>query len=305
MPSTDVLINDGTSDPENQQPKGYLEHEATLSSVLPTQAQLPTGRLCGSLSLVGADEDGNRIAKRLVCGREWCERCRDTSHNRRIARVLPHLMQILPMSYIIITFPLEVRPMMKDPHVLALIAKKTRRLLRRRGYRKVYTRWHFYGQNSERFHPHLNVLCDGEWLPPESLDALKTAIRRRLLKRSIADAIGKDLDINYAYCRTPKRIMHRIKYVTKATFLDYSWDDKLASWLYRFHNGCFSGTWNDPPRWRLTGKDKKYNALVSVATGNHPVSGKPITWHSKPIPWVFVNIQNAVDIGGGYYLLPR
>ncbi|MBA7692220.1 hypothetical protein ES703_100783 [subsurface metagenome] len=57
MASTSVLNTPSTNVPEKQQPNDYLEHEATLSSVLPTQAQKPTGRLCGSLSLVGVDED--------------------------------------------------------------------------------------------------------------------------------------------------------------------------------------------------------------------------------------------------------
>jgi len=282
----------------------YLEHEATSPSTLKSYVKLPHGRMCGSLCLTGQDEDENRIAKRLVCGREWCPLCRDISHRRRIARVLPRLMQICPMSYIVITFPLEVRSMMRDPQVLALMGKKVRRLLRRRGRRKVYTRWHFFGEHGEKYHPHLNVLCDGDYLPPEQLAELKDSIRRKLLKRSIANSIGKDLEINYSYVRTPRRIMHRVKYVTKASFTDINWDEPLAHALYGFHNGCFAGTWNDPPRWKLTGTDKKFNALLPLAEGKHPQSGKPIVWSKEPIPWVLVLMEEPVDIGGGYYLLP-
>ncbi len=282
----------------------YLEQEATSPWTLKPQAQKPYGKMCGSLCLIGQDEDVNRIAKRIVCGREWCRDCRDISHRRRIARVLPRLMQICPMSYIVITFPLEVRLIMRDPHTLALIGKKVRRLLRNRGYRKIYTRWHFFGQHGEKYHPHLNVLCDGEWLAPGQLARLKDSIRRKLLKRSIADTIGKDLEIQYSYVRTPKQIMHRVKYVTKASFKDIEWDEPLANALYGFHNGCFAGTWNDPPKWKLTGTDKKFNALLPLAEGKHPVSGKPIVWNRRPIPFVLVLMEEPVDIGGGYYLLP-
>ncbi len=193
---------------------------------------------------------------------------------------------------------------MRDPHTLALVRKKVHRLLRRLGYRKVYTRWHFFGQHGEKYHPHLNVLCDGEWLAPERLAELKDSIRRKLLKRSIAKTIGKDLEIQYSYVRTPKQIMHRIKYVTKASFRDIEWDEPLANALYGFHNGCFAGTWNDPPKWKLTGTDKKFNALLPLAEGKHPVSGKPIVWNRRPIPFVLVLMEEPVDIGGGYYLLP-
>ncbi|GAI59513.1 unnamed protein product, partial [marine sediment metagenome] len=256
------------------------------------------------LCLIGQDEDGNRIAKRIVCGREWCEDCRDISHRRRIARVLPRLMQICPMSYIVITFPLEVRSMMRDPQVLALIGKKVRKLLRKRGYRMVWTRWHFFGKHGEKYHPHLNVLCDGEWLAPEQLAELKDLIRRKLLPRSMARSIDKDLDIRYAYRQTPKKIMHTIKYVTKASFEHIEWDEPLASALYGFHNGCFAGTWDGPPKWKLTGTDKKFNALLSLAEGKHPVSGKPIVWDRRPTPSVLVGMEEPVDIGGGYCLLP-
>ena len=282
----------------------YLEHEATSPSTLKPQAQKPYGRMCGCLALAGQDEDGNRISKRLFCGREWCPVCGVFVHRRRIARVLSRLMQICPMSYIIITFPLEVRLFERNPKLLTWQAKKVRKLLRKWGYRKIYTRWHFFGKHGEKYHPHLNVLCDGEWLTPEQLAELKDLIRRKLLPRSIARIIGKDLDIRYAYRRTPKRIMHTIKYVTKASFLDRSWDDKLADALYGFHNGCFAGTWNDPPKWKLTGTDKKFNALLPLAEGKHPMSGKPIVWNKRPIPFVLVLMEEPVDAGGGYYLLP-
>ncbi|GAI88253.1 unnamed protein product, partial [marine sediment metagenome] len=85
------------------------------------------------------------------------------------------------MGYLVVTFPLELRWMMRDPQVLALIGKKVRRLLRKRGYRKVYTRWHFFGEHGEKYHPHLNVLCDGGYLTPEELANLKDLICRKLL----------------------------------------------------------------------------------------------------------------------------
>ncbi|GAI45275.1 unnamed protein product, partial [marine sediment metagenome] len=86
--------------------------------------------------------------------------------------------------------------------------------------------------------------------------------------------------------------------------LEREWDDPLARALYGFHNGCFAGTWKDPQKWRLTGSDKKYNSLLKLAENLHPVSGKPITWTRKPIPFVLVLMEEPTDIGGWYYLLP-
>ncbi len=285
-------------------PVDYLEHEATSPTTLGVPGVQLFGRMCGSAAIFGEDEDGERIAKRVFCGREWCKYCREQSHQRRIARVLDRLMQISTMGYDVITFPLERREEMRDPKVLSAIGKKVRKLYRRLGYRKIYTRWHFFGDRSTRFHPHLNVLYDAKWLERPELAALKDAIRRALLPRPRARAIGKDLVINHQADSDPKQMMHWIKYVTKASFLERDWDEPLAEALYGFHNGCFAGHWDDPPVWRLTGTDKKYNPLLKVAQGLHPVSGKPITWCRKPVPWVLALMENPVDIGGGWYLLP-
>ncbi len=309
IPGTNLNdINIGADDPARAYLKllrlHYLEHEATSPTPVKSQAQKPTGRICGCLALLGEDSDGNRIAKRLPCGREWCLLCRDIAHKRRIARVLTRLMQIYPMAYDDITFPLEVRPLLHNPKMLTLIAKKVRKLYRRQGYRKLYVRWHFWGDKSPVYNPHLNVLYDGEWLPPEQLAIFKDAIRRALLPRSISKRISKDLVINHQYTRNPKKMMNWIRYVTRATFLDREWDEPLAEALYGFHNGCFAGTWKDPQKWRLTGSDKKYNPLLKLAENLHPVSGKPITWTRKPIPFVLVLMEEPVDIGGWYYLLP-
>ena len=259
--------------------------------------------MCGSLAIMGVTATGQRIAKRVCCGREPCEVCREQSHQRRIARVLPNLLQLDWMGYIDITFPMEVRPLMRNPKVLALLAKKVRRLLRRRGYRKVYTRWHFFGKPFV-YHPHLNVFCDGGYLLPEQLADLKDAIRRALLPRSMAKLIGNDVNSHYDYTRDEARKMNWVKYVTKATFLDREWDDQLASMLYGFRNGGWAGTWNDLPAWKLTGTDKKYNALIRLAKGLHPVLGEPIKWDSEPIPWVLILTDNPIHLGGWYYRLP-
>ncbi|MBA7578281.1 hypothetical protein ES708_20143 [subsurface metagenome] len=334
------------------------------------------------MAIMGVTATGRRIAKRVCCGREWCEECREQSHKRRIARVLPRLLQLDWMAYIVTTFPMEVRPLARNPKVLALLAKRLRRLLRRRGYHGVYTRWHFFGDYAgliggrevnldklrirylkafnrliETFakmdgsdlvlnpdkatifwrnpggqhssvitglvtdfaktyglhlepyysiepNPHLNTFCDGGYLSPEELADLKDAIKRALLPRSMAKLIGNDVNSHYEYTRDEARKMHWVKYVTRATFLEREWDGQLASMLYGFHNGGWAGTWDGPPKWKLTGTDKKYNALIQLAEGRHPVSGEPITWDSEPIPWVLVLTEDPVHLGGWWYDLP-
>ncbi len=282
----------------------YLELEATSPSTLSLSANLHSGKMCGCYALLGEDEDGSRIVKRIACGREWCCYCREISHRRRIARCLPHLMQILPMAYDVITFPLEIRPLLRNPQTLALIGRKTRKLYRQLGYNKLYTRWHFFGDKSPIFNPHLNVLYDGRWLSEPEFTAFKDLIRRKLLPRALFKLIKKDLVIHHQYAKSPKKITHWIKYITRATFLEKGWNEPLAEALFGFHNGCFAGSWDAPSRWRLTGTDKKYNPLLKLAQNLHPVSGKPLIWTRKPIPWALILMEDPVDIGGGWYLLP-
>ena len=279
----------------------YLDYIATSPTTLRLPGVQENRTICGSLCKVGEDEDGNGIVFRTSCRREWCKDCRVIEHRRRMSSILPHCLQFDWMGYGVITFPLEVRLIMRDPSVLTSQAKKLRQLLRKRGYRKIYTRWHFFGDKSQRYHPHLNVLLDGGYLSPEQLAELKDSIRRKLLKRSIARRIKKDLVIYYDYTRDAKLKMHWIKYVTKATFTDRSWDEELATKLKGFHNGCFAGFWNDPPKWRLTGTDKKYNHLLKVKGGIHPISGKPILWDKALVPWALVQSVNLIDLGAWCY----
>jgi len=223
---------------------------------------------------------------------------------RKRARVLSRLIQILPMAYDDITFPLEARLIMRKPKLLNALDKKARKLFRSEGYRKVFTYWHYFGEHGEKYHPHLNVLYDGRWLTPQELASLKDKIRRKLLPRSMAKLIKKDLVIHHQYTRSPKKAMHWIKYVVRPTFLEREWDEPLADALYRFRPGGFAGFWNDPPKWPLTHKDKKLALLARLQDGLHPISGKPITWSRKLIPWVLVLMREPVHLGGWWYLLP-
>ncbi|GAI60657.1 unnamed protein product [marine sediment metagenome] len=209
------------------------------------------------------------------------------------------------MGYDVITFPQEVRIFMKSPAVLAVKAKQARRAYRKWGYQKVFDRWHYFGKNGEKYHPHLNVLYDGGYLSEEQFAKKKDLIRRKLLPRSIAKRIKKDLVIHSDYTQDPKLKMRWISYVMKASFIEKSWDRPLADALKGFHNGCFAGFWNDAPKWKLTGTDKKFNALLNVTKGFHPVSGKPIVWEKTTYPWVLLSIENHVDIGGWWYLFPN
>ncbi|MBA7542798.1 hypothetical protein ES705_35122 [subsurface metagenome] len=99
-------------------------------------------------------------------------------------------------------------------------------------------------------------------------------------------------------------MMHTLSYCTKATFTDIEWDEALASNLSGERYSGWWGKWDAPPKWQLDPSDKKTADLSMLEQGLHPVSGKPIRWHKKPIPFVLVLMEDPVSLGNGYYTLP-
>jgi len=282
----------------------YLDQVAKVPWNFPKQLQQLDNNFCGTQVIAGHDQDFNGIGKRLWCGREWCAKCREPSHNRRIARWLTKVQQISSMGYWVITFPQEVRPLLHSASALRSLRNKLDRVLKELGYDRGMARWHFKGDQDDCYHPHLNAIVDGNFLAPQELDRRKQLISRKLLKRSIATAIGKELEIKYLYSTRPKKMYTWLKYITRPTFLEYSWDPVLADNLYRFRNNHTWGKWDQSPKWHLTHRSRSIRIMTMVEQGLHPISGKPLTWDRKPTPLSFILAQGAIEIAPGYYLIP-
>jgi len=91
----------------------------------------------------------------------------------------------------------------------------------------------------------LNCLVDGGYLSPGKLAAIK---------RGYANLIGADIvDMNYNYRRSPGKMVHTLKYVTRATFRDWGWDMAMAMELRGFRNMVVwgRGQWDGQPVWSL------------------------------------------------------
>jgi len=260
--------------------------------------------MCGSLAILGQDEDEERMAKRLYCGKQWHAACREITHNRKIARVLPRAQQVMPMGYWVVRPPWELMPLLRTKKSRSSFAKKVKDAFRAVGYARGLTFIHDFGEHSIKYALHLNVLVDGEYIPDERLDDLKRKLRRLIYPRSVIRKWGDKLDINYHYRRSRAEIMHTLKYCTKATFLDLEWDESLAVALYGARYSNWWGNWKQEPKWQLAASDKETAALSMLEQGLHPVSGKPIKWSKKPVPWALVLTEDPVPLGNGYYLLP-
>jgi len=93
------------------------------------------------------------------------------------------------------------------------------------------------GQEAPQYHPHLNCLVDHGYLEERKLEAIRGGLAR-ILKVSV-----DRVNLHYEYSDEVPQILHWIKYVLRATFLDYTWDEKLARELVGFRNAAPWGKW--------------------------------------------------------------
>ena len=253
-------------------------------------------------------EDGHSFAKELVCNKEWCSICGDDgsiAHNRRFARWLPKVMQIDSMGYFVFTIPQELREKYRTKKALGKLGHQVQELLKGFDYSRGLRRWHWFGDKSTRWHPHLNVIVDGHYINERKLDAIK---------RDYASLLGVLLaDINYHYRRSPGKMVHTLKYVARASFRDYELDMEMALELRGFRNMVVwgRGQWDNEPAWSLADLKGKARAAVegldipsieSLVAGVCPVCGKALTWGEALPIGLLANVEKR-PLGAGYYRL--
>lgn len=196
-------------------------------------------------------------------------------------------------------------------------------------------RWHYFGEEGiNGWNPHFNVLVDASvhlsWhkgrfnvgaMPKRSLNALKIALHDALGLPYKLDAKGRiqepALIVHYDYTDKPGKMYHWIKYVTRATFLNYSWDEYMARQLFGGRKGfrnCRSfGKWEDAPAWDLTAaveeESKEYEeleSLMAIHDNKCPICGCELEKWTKPFGAKYLDIWGAVPMGNtGYYRIPQ
>lgn len=139
--------------------------------------------------------------------------------------------------------------------------------------------------------------------------------RLRHIVHTLRIALGEpELILHYGYAQTPGQIVHLVKYTTRATFLDYRWDEHLAGQLYGFRAMRSWGVWDGPALWSLDDlgearselQDADMLAVHALGESRCPLDGLPITW-SKPRPIRELRELDATGeakpIGAGYWRL--
>ncbi|GAI65846.1 unnamed protein product, partial [marine sediment metagenome] len=99
------------------------------------------------------------------------------------------------------------------------------------------------GSRGDRYNPHINILVSYGFITRGKFRRIKRALRAALQE--------PDLIVHYGYTREPSRMVHALKYITRATFLDWMWAPDVAASIYNFHNAQVWGKWDGEPVWSL------------------------------------------------------
>ncbi len=254
---------------------------------------------CPGYWIEGSTDAGERFYMELHCGREWCPVCGarwSDCHKRKFARLLERARQMDGIGYFVIEYPLRSRPAMHNKKALARAGKISRRVIKDAGYARGLSRWHFFGESGAKYNPHLNVLVDGAYLAPAKLESVKARLR---------SALGEpQLIVNYSFRKSPAEMVHTLKYITRATFLDATWDIPLALELRGFRNVAWwgSGKWAAEPVWACDAAGIEGMAGVEkLVQGVSPNTGLPITWASKVLPISALRHERIRKVWGAGY----
>ncbi|MBA7537710.1 hypothetical protein ES705_29979 [subsurface metagenome] len=216
------------------------------------------------------------------------------------------------MGYFVFTIPQELRGKYRTKKALSKLGHQVQELLKAFGYSRGLRRWHWFGDIARSglrgdipFHPHLNCLADGGFMPEKKLEAIKAAY---------TSLLGAEVvDVNYHYRQSPGKMVHTLKYVCRSTFRDYDWDIDMAMELRGFRNMVVwgRGQWDGEAAWSLDDLNGKAKAAVEgldveavegLVAGVCPVCGEALTW-GEALPIGLLNMVDKKPLGAGYYRL--
>jgi len=206
--------------------------------------------------------------------------------------------QIGTMGYLVITIPKDKRP--RTSERLKDVSKSIIRGMKYLGFKRGLFRWHWFGDKSHAWHPHINILLDKGYLSPKKIQAIKNMACHAL---NVSESV-----VNYRYSNEIGHKIHWLKYITRATFLEEGWDEKMANELYGFRNTRSWGKWQDEPVWTLREGDGEDAIIAELEKGNCPCCHSPIKWHGGRTGLIITQAiagYGGAELGGGYYIIPN
>lgn len=214
--------------------------------------------ICGSRGvLMECETLKHQFFKVLYCGREWCSGCGEDNsnmHKRRYYRLMPRVFYLGELGkkhglgYFVFTIPDYIRDKFKNKSRLQGAGRFVRGLLRWHGFDIGLSRWHFFGDGeiteSDRldlgeYHPHINCLVVGRFIPDKELASIKLAWKTYLEKVS-----GESIEVVnvwYRYYQEKSKWFHKGVYITRSTFKSLDGHSELAERLFDFRNVCYWG----------------------------------------------------------------
>jgi hypothetical protein len=170
---------------------------------------------------IRGDMNGQAYYKALFCGREYCPKCgRNMSipHRRRIGRLWNRWFQLRTWGYMVFTIAPPLRQYIGRDE-LGELSKMMAMFLKSIGYDKGFLRWHFAGEDGTTYHPHLNVVIEGQYVDKKDWEQF-----RQMFLSAWADMIEAvtglyaDGQFHYEYSTSERQACHWLKYIYRATY---------------------------------------------------------------------------------------
>lgn len=163
---------------------------------------------CGQYAKISECENEHRFIKVIFCGKDWCPRCREQTHNRRIGRLLPKVLTMQGFGFFTFTMPPHLRRYYQSKKHLSELRTFIKRKLKRLCGEdlKGITRWHWFGDKSLiSYNPHFNAMVEGlQYIPSKDIKELKRSYKARLEKftglkvKTLTNPLGK-VDLHYYF----------------------------------------------------------------------------------------------------------
>lgn len=242
--------------------------------------------------------------KAVTCGKENCPTCGadySVTHNRRINRAYPKILQLSAVGYLVVTVPESLRKDFLDKRILCDFRNFVRRKLKRDYNTRGLIRYHWCGEDGHTWKPHLNVLLEGKYWAPEKLEAFRNAVALWFLKYfNLAEPVPGN--IYYAYVNpltfktftdretdetiqgpeaAARKIKHWVKYVLRATAKKVT-DHKILDVIRGYNNTGYFGKFDKVEHER--------DAASAILAGCDPDTGEVIRWAEMVKPSTF-NIE--------------
>lgn len=219
--------------------------------------------------------------------------------------MLPKAQQMNSMGYFVFTIPADERYKFRKKqqfsHLMKMMTSGNRQnkvpgILEKYGFTRGIARWHWFGDQSTSFNPHLNVIVEAGYIPNSTIRAIKREWK------ALIGSTRENVSVHYEYRSSIGQMIHTVEYVSRPTFTDINLDPIMADELYNFRNIRYWGKWNDPAEWSPAHGHTDYATIGKLERSKCPDCGKQLHWSdSLPITVLYFKSDQLEEIRGGYF----